>query len=137
MKTRSELEAEVLRRITQAVSTLTDEQLDNLLRTGVNIVVADPAVEPARKVRSRSNELRSEEVEEIRQMLEALPTREDGTKLLEARCQSKEQLQQLLRALELPVRKDDNRAKLLVSIVEATIGFRLRSQAVQGVESAR
>lgn len=132
MKSRGSLTADVLRRVAEAISKLSDGELVELVEGEIALVPAGANRGPHKTVRSPRTDLTPVELEDLRRQLEALPTREAGTALLEAHCQTKEQLQQLVRLCDLPVRKDDSRAKLVVSLVEATIGFRLRSQAVQG-----
>ena len=58
-------------------------------------------------------------------------SREDGFKLLVDKCSSRLDLEVLARKLDIPFTKKDIIEKLKDKIIEGTIGFRLRSQAIQ------
>ena len=77
------------------------------------------------------------EMEALRRELEGLESREAGTALLEQRCPTREHLKWLTRSCDLPVRKDESRERMIENIVEATIGYRLRSKAIQGADAKR
>ena len=59
-------------------------------------------------------------------------SREDGEKYLLTKCTCKRDYILLVKKLDLPFEKKDSVDKLRGKIIEATIGFRLRSQAIQG-----
>lgn len=69
---------------------------------------------------------------DILQALREAQTRQAALALLQERCPSKEGLLQLTRFLDLPGQKRESLEKLQNRIIERTVGFRLRSRAVQG-----
>lgn len=74
----------------------------------------------------------TKELAGIRQALNEAHSRQSALALLAERCPSKDSLLQLSRYLDLPAQKRESIEKLQERIVEGTIGFRLRSRAVQG-----
>ena len=67
--------------------------------------------------------------------LQEFGTREDGRRFLEASMLGKGQLEQLARLLDLPVSREDKADRLIDKIIEACIGSRLNSEAIQGISS--
>lgn len=74
------------------------------------------------------------EAELIVEELRGFATREAGRDRLDALSPTRVQLQEIAAVIDLPVAKSDTVDKLKDRIVEATIGFRLRSAAIRGVE---
>jgi hypothetical protein len=64
--------------------------------------------------------------------LHGLSTREEGDQYIESICRSKEDLIRIARYLDLPVQKKETIKQIKDKIIEFTIGFRVRSAAVQG-----
>jgi hypothetical protein len=58
--------------------------------------------------------------------------REEGERYLLSKCSSKIELERVAKKLDIPFQKKDSMQKLKNKIIERTIGFRLRSQAIQG-----
>jgi len=50
-----------------------------------------------------------------------------------SKCHSKIDIENIAKKLDVPFQKKDSIEKLKYKIIERTIGFRLRSQAIQGV----
>jgi hypothetical protein len=69
---------------------------------------------------------------EMIDFLNKVGQREEAEKYLESFPISRLSLEEILRELDHPFTKKDNLDKLKQKIVEATIGFRLRSNAIQG-----
>ena len=69
---------------------------------------------------------------DIRHALELSNSREEGAALLKEKCSTKEELTRLAKYLDLPVQKLDKIDQISERIIEATIGFRIRSAAIQG-----
>ena len=59
-------------------------------------------------------------------------TREQARELIDNALHTRDQLLELARALDIPVPKTVNMEHLKTRLVEATVGFRIRSAAVQG-----
>jgi hypothetical protein len=60
-------------------------------------------------------------------------TREDGILFLQSKCFSKTDFEAVAKKLDVPFQKKDSIEKIKNKIIEGTIGFRLRSQAIQGI----
>jgi len=58
--------------------------------------------------------------------------REEGLKFLLTKCSSRIDLESIARRMDIPFQKKDTIDKLKEKIIESSIGFRLRSQAIQG-----
>ena len=63
--------------------------------------------------------------------LNTINSREVGMKLLVDRCRIRSDYEAIAKKLDIPFTKKDPVDKLKEKIIEGTIGFRLRSQAIQ------
>jgi hypothetical protein len=70
--------------------------------------------------------------EKLSELLRKTSTREEGFKILDDFCNTREALQNLASYIDISNNKKDTKLILRERIVERTIGFRLRSQAIQG-----
>lgn len=68
----------------------------------------------------------------IVEKLEGFSNREDGLKFLEELSLTKENLQKLAKSIDIPIFNNYTKQQLIEKIIEQTIGYRLRSQAIQG-----
>lgn len=68
---------------------------------------------------------------EIINALENLSTRESGEEYLKDKLITRLDYEAVVKKLDIPYNKKDNINKLKDKIIEGTIGFRLRSQAIQ------
>ena len=65
-----------------------------------------------------------------------LNSRTEGESFLKSNCNNKSAFERVAKKLDLPFQKTDGIEKLVSKIIERTIGFRLRSQAIQGTNDA-
>ena len=65
--------------------------------------------------------------------LKFLKTRDEGLQFLEANCKTKKELASLAKLIDIPVQKTDKVQLLKEKIIESTIGFRIRSAAIQNL----
>ncbi|OFX31054.1 MAG: hypothetical protein A2X08_18310 [Bacteroidetes bacterium GWA2_32_17] len=72
------------------------------------------------------------EVDLIISELYKINNRIEGENLLLSKCTKRFEWESVLKKLDVPFQKRDNIEKLKNKIIERTIGFRLRSQAIQG-----
>jgi hypothetical protein len=82
--------------------------------------------------RKASIKLGSVQVAETAARLQSLNSRSEGERVLGEVAPTKAALQQLARYLDVTTRKDDRAEDLVRRIIEATIGYRLSSAAIQG-----
>jgi hypothetical protein len=123
----------VFRRLTEALGSLSEEELKKL---------SDPqfAVE-IRAIRRRSKDeptflpADATAKEAIDQLL-LLPSRQDAQAFLDSKFSSKKALELIARSLDIPIIRQDRVEDLRDKIVEATVGARIRSQAIQGTAGA-
>lgn len=126
----------LVRLVAEFMHDLSSSQLDDLLEGRSKL-----AIKPAGRV-GRGGAPRkkmSPSVEEIQEALERLhstQSRDEGEKLLEERFPTKPALEALARRADLPVQSRDTVASLRDRIIESTIGYRLRSRAIQGSAGA-
>jgi hypothetical protein len=123
----------VFRRLTEALDSLSEEELKKL---------ADPqfSVE-IRAIRRRSKDEPSllpadTTAKEAIDQLSLLPSRQDAHAFLDSKFSSKKGLEFIARSLDIPIIRQDKVEDLRDKIVEATVGARIRSQAIQGTAGA-
>lgn len=115
------------------ISKLDEKEVEDLLNGRSRLVVEHS--EGTRKAGNRPKRLSDEEVKEILHHLNQASTREDGIEILNKDCKTRSHLVALARAADLPVQKRDKVLTIRDRIIEATIGYRLRSRAIRGLES--
>ncbi len=117
------------RRIAEAVDALSEDEIKRL---------SDPQYEvEIRAVRHRSkDELAVPQepinVDEIIMELTNSATRQAAQAYLDSKYSSKKLLELIARRLDIPIIRQDKVEFLRDKIIEATVGSRLRSQAIQG-----
>lgn len=79
-----------------------------------------------------NNKNSSVDVDYIIHEFPKMKTRKEGEEYLLSRKLKRLDLEIILRKLDIPFQKKDSIEKLRDKIIEGTIGFRLRSQAIQG-----
>jgi hypothetical protein len=121
--------AEVVRRVAIFLRTLTDKDIDDLVAGRVRLTLAAP---PAKRSTPRTVE--KIDIEALRRELSTKATREDGMSLLDSLGLTRESLRQVAATLDIPTPKTDTVARLKDRIIEATIGYRLRSEAIRNTD---
>lgn len=128
MSTPAFLAASALRRLAAAVERMSDDELARLNEPGTEIEI--------KVLRRRAkDELPSEarlDLVDIIAKLTAFPSRAEASRFLESGFETKKVLEQIARHLDVPVLKQDKTETLRDKIIEATVGARLRSEAIQG-----
>ncbi len=69
----------------------------------------------------------------ILQQLNSFKSREEGAQFLDSNCKTKKELTSLAKLIDIPVQKSDKVQLLKEKIIESTIGFRIRSAAIQNL----
>ena len=69
--------------------------------------------------------------QKVKSDLNSFQTREEGLKYLNFQCKTKKELTALAKIIDIHVQKSDKIDQLKEKIIESTIGFRLRSAAIQ------
>jgi hypothetical protein len=123
----------VFRRLTEALDSLSEDELKKLsdpqFSVEIKAVRRRPKDDPSLLVPDTS-------AEEAITQLAAQANRQDAQALLDARYPSKKALELIARKLDIPIIRQDKVEDLRDKIVEATVGARIRSQAIQGTAGA-
>ncbi len=119
----------VFRRISEAVDSLSAEELKRLSDPQYSVEVRVTR----RRTKDDSSFLPVDfSAEDAIAQVTALPSRQDAQVLLDAKFPSKKALEIIARKLDIPIIRQDKVEDLRDKIVEATVGARIRSQAIQG-----
>lgn len=119
----------VFKRIYEALSSLPEEELRKLSDPLYSIEV--------RAVRRRSKDEPSlfpseVDIEEVIKEISALATRQEAQTILDEKYGTRKLLEPIARRLDIPIVKQDKVEALRDKVIEATVGARIRSQAIQG-----
>lgn len=76
--------------------------------------------------------LTASDIDLIISNLYQINNRQEGINYLSSKCSSKLDFENIVKKLDVPFQKKDSIDKLVYKIIERTIGFRLRSEAIQG-----
>lgn len=124
--------AKLLRELADAVVGMTEEEFADCLRGRLHVSLSTGKARSKAKPRGDADH---KTVQDVAAKLQMLSDREAGKKLLDDFCKTKSCLEQLARVLDLPVQREDTVDALREKVLEATIGFRLRSEAIRGKSS--
>lgn len=119
----------IFRRISEAIDALTEEEIRKL---------SDPQYDvEVRAVRRRVKEespggVSDMDVDDVIRELTGKATRQDAQSFLDNKFSNKKILEQIARKLDIPIIRLDKVDVLRDKIVEATVGAKIRSQAIQG-----
>jgi hypothetical protein len=121
----------LLRDLCRQLQSLSDDQIAQVLDGHARLEVR---VKARKKLQtSKRAQLTHEELLDLAATLRSCQTREEGNSFLDQKISSKEDTTRLARVLDVPVQKTDTMEQIRARIIESTIGFRIRSAAVQGV----
>lgn len=81
----------------------------------------------------KHSRLSDDEMHDLVETLRMTRTRDEGHQLLDQRIRSKHDMARLAKKLDVPVQKSDSNDQIRARVIESTIGFRIRSAAIQGV----
>lgn len=123
----------VFRRLTEALDALSEDELKKL--SDPQYVVEVKAIR--RRTRDEPGLLPPDTTaEDAIAQITSLPSRQDAQALLDSKFSSKKALELIARKLDIPIIRQDKVEDLRDKIVEATVGARIRSQAIQGTTGA-
>ena len=125
----AELLADLLAKLASKVRRLDSRELREVMDGHYEISLT---VDSEERPQDAEPTLSGAELESAVAALANARTREDGQIVLTEQNWNKTALIALARRLDLPVQKRDPNDKIRERIVEATIGYRLRSKAIQG-----
>lgn len=121
--------SKILKRLSHALDSLSEEDLSKLADSNYLIEIK---VVPRRTKDEPSLLPTDSSADEAIVQITLLPSRSEAQAFLEERFSSKKALESIARKLDIPINRQDKADDLRDKIVEATVGARLRSQAIQG-----
>ena len=133
-KSSQDMLVQLLRDCAKHIQTLSQEEFEDLL-TGAAKIELKTVRRSAGKGRREKEKMPKSMLSEHRNALENMKTREEGEIFLNKICKSRDNLLYLTKYLDLPIQNSDDLDRLKDKIIEATIGYRVRSAAIQKTAS--
>ncbi|MBW1650495.1 MAG: hypothetical protein JRJ44_07445 [Deltaproteobacteria bacterium] len=133
MKSNKQIFIKLLREVEKNVKDLKDEQFEEFVKGNFRIQIMpfkDSISKPNKKDFKKG--VSENQLQEVINFLNNTDERDAGLKILNEKCPNKFYLESLMKSLDIPFLQRDNIKKLQEKIIESTIGYRLRSQAIQG-----
>ena len=118
----------MLKAFVRRIEELDEADFDRVIAGDWKIEVGGGGPEPKR---SGGDVCSSEEIERLRDELGGVSSRERARELIDGTLRSKADLAAFAKALDVPAPKGASVERLRESLVEATVGFRLRSVAIR------
>lgn len=115
----------LLKQFTQFISNLSEEDINDL--TGGRKRLCIELVEKKQSSHSKSP---STDLKDTEEQLVRTDSRDQAEELL--KDFKKADLQRIAKNLDIPIQKNEDVVRLREKIIESTVGFKLRSQAIQG-----
>lgn len=120
----------ILRDIARQVAALDDAEFEDVTKGTAKIQIS---VQGRRSgATTKQTKAEKNEFSELIAKLKVTMSREEGERLIDEAASSKDELTRLARCIDVPVRKGDQVNLIKSRVIEATIGFRLSSAAIQG-----
>ncbi|WP_162641558.1 hypothetical protein [Streptosporangium sp. 'caverna'] len=119
----------ILQQVARLIKGLPSEDLEDLAKGRKKIIIEE------RTKRSKSitsGQIEASDLEQIREALSEFGERDSGKEYLNRLDLSKANLQELAYFMDLPIPKSDTIDSIKDRIIESTIGYKLRSQAIRG-----
>lgn len=123
------LAASALRRVAAALERMSIDEVSRLSDPNCEIEIKVIR----RRVKEEPSPEALENINELVAKLTAFPSRADASQFMEATFETRKTLDQIARHLDVPVLKQDKLEVLREKIIEATVGARLRSEAIKGI----
>lgn len=122
----------ILRQIVEGVQRLSDQDIEAVMDGRARLSISVEMAATSRPRRAKGTAESKVEPSVIREALASMTSREQGAQYLLTAAPTKTALQRVARCLDLPVQRGETVDRLREKIIEATIGYRLRSQAIRG-----
>lgn len=126
---RRDVSIEILHQVAAFLRSLNEQEIEELVHGRAKLTLAGRG-----RKRTSPKELPADMIPEVLDRLRSLSTRDAGATYLRDVAPSRAHLAQLALAMDVPVPKTDTVSKLRERIVEAAIGYRLRSEAIRGTK---
>lgn len=129
MTASTDISIEILKQVSSLLRRLTPEDLEDLIAGRARLTCE---AMPKKGVPRKTATQNVPDPEEVRTVLEAFDSREEGLSYLNDLGLNREKLRSLASAFDLPVPRSDTVDKIKGRLVEATIGYRISSEAIRG-----
>jgi hypothetical protein len=117
--------------VNKLVNELSNEELE-IVESGKFELSFIPSISKSSKSSDISIDEKS--IKDIVEQLDDAKTREDGLKIIDSALKNKKELEFFAKFIDVAVMKSDRIDVIRNNIVDATVGARLRSSAIQGKE---
>jgi hypothetical protein len=119
----------ILLRLSKEINSLSENELNLLEKGNYEVKIIPSKKTKSERIKSDKN-ISQSEIPNIAISLNKCTTRECGENLI--KDLNKEYLLELARHLDIPAQIRESKIRLIEKIIEATIGYKLRSKAIQG-----
>jgi hypothetical protein len=119
--------SKIFNSLAQELQKVSEEELTDISSGKARIKIDIINKSPASKKSISSNI----DYERVKSEMNSIQTREEGIEYLNYHCKTKKELTSLARTIDVHVQKTDKVDQLKEKIIESTIGFKLRSAAIQ------
>jgi len=120
--------------VNKLVSRLTNEELEVLESGKFELSLNIPKGKSSKSGKSSVAVLNETLLNSINEQLDLAKSREEGIVIIETSLKNKNELEVFAKYIDVAVMKSDRVDKIRNNIVDATVGARLRSGAIQGKE---
>ena len=117
--------------VNKAINKLSNEELEKIESGKFDILLNFPKDKSSNLSKVVLDE---ESIKNILNKLDSVKSREDGLEILELNIKNKNGLEVFAKYIDVAISKSDRVEKIKANIVDATVGARLRSGAIQGKE---
>lgn len=128
MKQNDKKVLDLIQIIIEKTKKYSQEEVVKLLNNDFDIVIKEKKEKTKTFNQSSNTETR---FEDLLTSLKSMKTREDGILLLHEKCPTRKSLETIAKKIDIQITKHDDSNRLKEKIIEATIGYRLRSSAIQ------
>ena len=115
--------------VNKLVNGLTDDELERLESGKLEL-----SLKVSKSKKSSIVILDEKSIKNINEQLDSAKSREEGVEIIESTLKNKSELEMFARYIDVAVMKSDKVNEIKSNIVDATVGARLRSGAIQGKE---
>lgn len=123
----------ILALVASFLKKLTDRDIDALIDGRARLVVEH--TDPPANSKDASDLDAENRLGEVARVLQSALSRDEANDILNSSNLRAAELRKLMRIMDLPVSRTDTVEKLHYKLIDSTVGFRLRSDAVRGNET--
>lgn len=122
----------LLRQLSEVVDTLDESDFEKIVDGRLELTLSQTRSQKKDKPRSQDASGHADGFSKIRERLSTFSSRDDAERYLSENVQKKADLVLLARDMEIPIHSTDTGEKIRDKIVDSTVGYKLRSQAIRG-----